>query len=85
MRRGRSDRPVAATRWRDAHLRRLESFGSAVRMIPEGRVRRPYDESTATLWAIGSTEVYRLMSEVMGWEQRVRAWLADTLVAQLLA
>jgi hypothetical protein len=54
-------------------------------MIPEGRVRRPYDESTATLWAIGSTEVYRLMSEVMGWEQRVRAWLADTLVAQLLA
>jgi AcrR family transcriptional regulator len=76
---------AAADYWRNAHLLRLETFGAAVRMLPEDRLRGTYEGATSTAWAIGSTEVYRLMTDVRGLDQeQVRAWLAETLVAALL-
>jgi hypothetical protein len=71
--------------WRNAHLLRLETFGAAIRMLPEDRLRGTYEHATNTAWAIGSTEIYRLMTDVRGLDQQqVRAWLAETLVAALL-
>lgn len=71
--------------WRNAHLLRLETFGAAIRMLPEDRLRGTYEHATNTAWAIGSTETYRLMTDVRGLDQQqVRAWLAETLVAALL-
>ncbi|MGO4255998.1 TetR/AcrR family transcriptional regulator [Marmoricola sp. RAF53] len=76
---------TAATYWRNAHLLRRETFDFALRTLPPDRLRRSHEETTATAWAIGSTEVYTLMTTVLGYDrERVRAWLADTLVDALL-
>jgi AcrR family transcriptional regulator len=76
---------AAADNWRNAHRLRLETFGTAVRMVPEDRLRSSYEDAIDTAWAIGSTEVYRLMTDVRGLDQQqVRGWLAETLVAALL-
>lgn len=76
---------TAATYWRDAHLLRLQTFEAAMRTLPRDRLRRSHEETTATAWSIGSTEVYTLMTAVLGHDSdQVRAWLADTLVDSLL-
>lgn len=76
---------TAAAYWRNAHLLRLQTFDYALRTLPEDRLRRSHEESTATVWAIGSTEVYTLMTKILDYDRdRVRSWLADTLVDALL-
>ena len=76
---------TAATYWRNAHLLRLQTFDVAMRTLPQDRLRRSYEETTATAWSIGSTEVYTLMTTVVGYDSdQVRIWLADTLVDVLL-
>jgi len=76
---------AAATHWRDAHLRRLQTFEFGLKTLPEDRLRRSPEETAATVWAIGSTEVYTLMTTIRGYsETAVRRWLADTLVDTVL-
>jgi AcrR family transcriptional regulator len=68
-----------------AHRRRHETFAHMIRHIPESRLRRSWDESTDTAWAIGSIDVYLLLQS-RGWDAaRYADWIRDTLVAQLLA
>lgn len=65
--------------------RRLETLGQAVRLVPESRLRHSVDDSTDTLWAVGSTEVFLLLREVRGWDaDRYQAWLTRTLDDLLL-
>lgn len=76
---------TAARHWRNAHALRRQTFDIAVRALPADRLRRSYEETTTTVWAIGSTEVYTLMTTIGGYDpDRVRAWLADTLVSTIL-
>jgi AcrR family transcriptional regulator len=76
---------AAATYWRNAHRLRLQSFDVALRTLPQDRLRRSHEETTATAWSIGSTEVYTLMTTVLGYDSdQVRVWLTDTLVDVLL-
>jgi AcrR family transcriptional regulator len=68
-----------------AHLRRMETFGALIRMLPAERLRGSPAQTTETMWAIGSTEVFLLMRDTLGWDAtRFRAWLRRTLVDQLL-
>jgi AcrR family transcriptional regulator len=67
-----------------AHRRRHETFAQLIRHIPERRLRRPWDESTDTAWAIGSIDVYLLLQSRGFDAARYAGWLRDTLVAQLL-
>jgi AcrR family transcriptional regulator len=76
---------TAATYWRNAHLLRLQTFDVAMRTLPRDGLRHSYEQTTETAWAIGSTEVYTLMTTVHGLDAaQVRSWLAETLVAALL-
>ena len=76
---------TAHTYWHNAHLLRLQTFDVALRTLPLDRLRRSHEETTATAWAIGSTEVYTLMTTVLDYDSdRVRAWLTETLVDALL-
>ena len=49
--------PKAAANLVAAHRRRRETFGMMIRMIPEQRLRHPYEQSADTMWAIGSIDV----------------------------
>ncbi len=76
---------TAAAYWRNAHLLRRQTFDYALRTLPKDRLRRSHEETVATAWAIGSTEVYTLMTTIAGYDgDQVRAWLTDTLVDALL-
>ena len=70
----------------DAELqRRHETFTAAINTIPESRLRYPYEESTDIAWAIGSSEVYLLLTTRRGWSQdHYLQWLTRTLTEQLL-
>jgi AcrR family transcriptional regulator len=68
-----------------AHRRRHETFAHMMRHISESRLRRSWEESTDTAWAIGSIDVFLLLQS-RGWDAvRYADWLRDTLTAQLLA
>ncbi len=68
-----------------AHRRRLETFAGMVRMLPERRLRRSPEQTTDTLWAIGSIDVFLLLSSIRGWDPvQYSEWLSRTLVDQLL-
>lgn len=68
-----------------AHLRRLETFSALVRTVPADRLRHSPQRTAETMWAIGSTEVFLLMRDTLGWDAaRFRTWLGQTLVDQLL-
>lgn len=71
----------------DAELhRRRETFGAVIAMLPEDRLRRSPEESADAAWAIGSTEVFQLLTTRRGWDaDRFREWLTRTLIAQLLS
>jgi AcrR family transcriptional regulator len=70
----------------DAELeRRHETIAAVVGMIAEDRLRLSRDETTDTVWAIGSSEVFLLLRGRRGWDaDRYRRWLTRTLVDQLL-
>ena len=56
-----------------------------MRHIPESKLRRSWEDSTDTAWAIGSIDVFLLLQS-RGWDAaRYADWIRDTLVAQLLA
>ncbi len=75
----------AAANLEAAHRRRHETFTHMIRHIPQARLRRSWDESTDTAWAIGSIDVFLLLQS-RGWDaERYADWLRDTLVTQLLA
>lgn len=76
----------AVARNLDAELeRRHETIGVIVGMIDERRLRLSREESTDTVWAIGSSEVYLLLRVRRGWsDDQYRRWLTRTLVEQLL-
>jgi AcrR family transcriptional regulator len=68
-----------------AHRRRHETFAAMIASIPEQRLRRPHDESTDTAWAIGSIDVFLLLTSIRGWDvAHYSDWLRRTLVDQLL-
>lgn len=68
-----------------AHLRRLESFGAILAMVPADRLRCPHAEAVDTVWAIASAEVLLLLRTVRGWSwEQIRLWLTRTLVDLLL-
>ncbi len=78
------DEVVAATLTDQLH-RRLETIAQAVGSISEGSLRHPVAESTDTVWAVGSTEVFLLLRDTLGWDaDRFRAWLTRTLTDLLL-
>ncbi|HZS14312.1 MAG TPA: helix-turn-helix domain-containing protein [Candidatus Dormibacteraeota bacterium] len=69
-----------------AHQRRHTTFGGMIRMLPERRLRRPFEESVDTAWAIGSIDVFLLLRSLRGWDAGAYSeWLSRTLVDQLLA
>jgi AcrR family transcriptional regulator len=77
--------PKAASNLVAAHRRRRETFGTIIRMIPEERLRHPYEQSADTAWSIGSIDVFLLQRTVLDWNTAHYAqWLSDTLVDQLL-
>jgi AcrR family transcriptional regulator len=77
--------PKAAANLVAAHGRRRETFGTMIRMIPEARLRHPYERSADTMWAIGSIDVSLLQRLVLEWDSTQYAqWLRETLVDQLL-
>lgn len=77
--------PRVAARLEAAHRRRHESFGVILGLVSADRLRRPLDESTDTMWAVGSSEVFLLLRTVRMWDAaRYRDWLGDTLVHELL-
>ncbi len=61
-----SDSSVAAT-LDAAHRLRLETFRAVVGMLPEDRLRSTPEESTDTVWAVASAEVFSLLRRVLGW------------------
>lgn len=70
----------------EAELRRRhETIGTVVGMIAEDRLRLPRADCVDTVWAIGSSEVYRLLRVRRGWSvDRFLDWLTRTLVDQIL-
>jgi AcrR family transcriptional regulator len=78
--------PKAAANLVAAHRRRRETFGEMTRMIPEARLRHPYERSADTMWAIGSIDVFLLYRTVLEWDAPQYAeWLRATLVEALVA
>ena len=77
--------PKAEANLLAAHRRRRETFETMIRMIPEQRLRHPYERSADTMWAIGSIDVSLLQRTVLDWDSEQYAeWLSDTLVDQLV-
>ena len=77
--------PKAAENLAAAHRRRRKTFQGMIEMLPEARLRRSYDDSAATTWAIGSVDVFLLLRNVLGWSSEQYAdWLRQTLTDQLL-
>jgi AcrR family transcriptional regulator len=76
----------AVARNLDAELRRRhETIGTVVGMIAEDRLRHTREESTDTVWAIGSSEVFLLLRTRRGWDaDHYLSWLSRTLADQLL-
>lgn len=69
-----------------AHRRRHLTFGAMIRMLPEHRLRQPYEASTDTAWSIASIDVFLLLRSIREWDAtRYAEWLARTLVDVLLA
>lgn len=78
--------PKAAANLVAAHRRRHVTFGDMVRMLPEKRLRRSFEESTDAAWAVGSIDVFLLLRSMLGWDAAQYAdWLRRTLVDLLLA
>jgi len=78
--------PKAAENLVAAHRRRRETFGQMIRMVPEDRLREPYERSADTMWAIGSVDVFLLLRDIQQWKpKRYADWLRNTLVDALLA
>ncbi len=77
--------PKAAENLAAAHRRRRETFQGMIELLPESRLRRSYDDSAATTWAIGSVDVFLLLRTILGWSSEQYAdWLRQTLTDQLL-
>lgn len=77
--------PTIAASVNAAHMRRLESFNAFIQMVPADRLRHSPERSAQTMWVIGSSEVFQLMRNTLGWDApEFRAWLGQTLVDQLL-
>jgi AcrR family transcriptional regulator len=77
--------PKAASNLVAAHRRRRETFGTLIRMVPEQRLRQPYERSADTMWAMGSIDVFLLYRTILDWDaSRYAEWLNDTLVDQLV-
>jgi AcrR family transcriptional regulator len=77
--------PKVAASVEAAHRRRHESFAAGIGMLPADRLRRSPEDSTDTMWAIGSSEVFLLLRNVRGWSaDQYRDWLTRTLIDQLL-
>lgn len=78
--------PKAAEYWRNAHRLRSQSHAEVIASIAPERLRCTPAEAVATTWSIGSAEVYDLMRTLQGFSAAdLRSWLADTLVAALVA
>jgi len=77
--------PTVAASVKAAHLRRLETFSVALRILPEDRLRHSSQDSIDTVWAIASSEVFLLLRTIRDWSwEQIREWLARTLVDVLL-
>lgn len=75
--------PKAAANLVAAHRRRHETFAGLLRMVPDHRLRRPFEEATDSAWAIGSIDVFLLLRSIRGWDPtRYARWLSRTLVDQ---
>jgi AcrR family transcriptional regulator len=77
--------PKAAANLVIAHTRRHESIAGIVGVLPRDRLRRPPEETTDTLWGIGSIDLFLLLRSIRNWDAKQYAeWLTRTLVDQLL-
>jgi AcrR family transcriptional regulator len=77
--------PSGAANLEAAHQRRNETFASMIGMVDQDRLRLPADEAADTAWAIGSIDVYLLLTSIRGWDHdRYARWLTRTLVDQLV-
>lgn len=68
-----------------SHERSRETFAAAIRLIREESLSCAYSEAADTAWAIGSLDVYLLLTGPCGWSHRKYAdWLQRSFVAQLV-
>jgi hypothetical protein len=77
--------PSAAASLDAAHRLRLETFRAIICMLPETQLRSTPEESTDTIWAVASAEVFSLLRRMLGWSRpEIRSWLSGLLVDVLL-
>lgn len=81
--------PEIGALYRRMQKARFENLRAMIGWLDEKRgLRRGLDPDTAaeTVWALASPELYRLLTHERGWSrQRYATWLADTLIAALVA
>jgi AcrR family transcriptional regulator len=79
--------PKVAAAYRRVLDNRARAFADFVHGL-RGHLASGIDEATASdlLWCFSNEEIYRELVEERGWSaDRYQQWLADTLVAQLIA
>lgn len=77
--------PVIAAGLDAAHRKRRETVRAVIGMVPEDRLRYSVEDSTDTVWAVASAEVFLLLRRVQGWSwDQICEWLAHTLADLLL-
>jgi AcrR family transcriptional regulator len=68
-----------------SHRLSRETFEVAIRMIPERHLTAPYDDAADIAWAVGSLDVYLLLTGPRGWSHEKYAdWLKRAFVVQLI-
>lgn len=80
--------PDLAAMWRQSHRQQLSRLGEVAGTLAQMQALKPglaVEKATDTLWALGSPEVYRLLTRERGWTpQQYEDWLADTAITLLL-
>lgn len=77
--------PALASLYRELHAARLRNLRMLTRSVARlGPLRRREQETTDTVWALASPELYELLTSVHGWSRaRYAAWLKVSLDALL--
>ena len=77
--------PALASLYRELHAGRLRNLRTLTRSLGRlGPLRRGEKETTETVWALASPELYRLLTSEQGWTRaRYAAWLEASLDALL--
>jgi AcrR family transcriptional regulator len=88
VRDGAASEPELKALWRELETSRFEGQGRFVTMLQQRGVLRPgqsVEEGTDVVWTLCSLAVHDLLVVERGWSaERYEAWLANTLVHELL-